>query len=95
MPRSKYQIRLTEQRKADGVCLRCGGIIEDKRFKQCDKCREYDRDYKRLSSERARRAKHPRRVPESGLTISQVCRMAAERGISYGQMVVEIEKEGV
>lgn len=89
MPESKAQRRLREQRAADGVCLKCGGILENTRFKNCYECRMQITESKKRYYARERRA-------ESGipavLSISEVCTMAAARGISYGQMVVEIEK---
>lgn len=89
MSESKAQRQLRLQRTAEGVCVKCGGILENTRFKNCYECRM------RIIESKRRHYANKRRV-ESGipavLSISEVCRMAAARGISYGQMVVEIEK---
>ena len=92
MPESMAQRRLREKRRAAGLCIKCGGQRANVRFQLCEKCRKYNLEAQRKYDIRKLEARRPRCATAGTLTISQVCRLAAERGISYGQMVVEIEK---
>lgn len=76
------------QRKAEHRCVRCGARLPEKyKMVYCSDCREA---VQKIHTE-------PRRAERrtEALTISQVVRMAAERHISYGEMVLRIEKEGL
>lgn len=44
-----YQIKLRKERKEKGVCRKCGGEIDDKRFIWCSKCRQKSRqNYRKM-----------------------------------------------
>lgn len=76
--------------KAEHRCVDCKLQLDKSyKFARCTRCREYDRQYKQRPKPRTPRAK-----PEGVLTISQVLALAAERHISYGEMVVILEREG-
>lgn len=94
MAEAKSQILLREKRRAAGLCIKCGGQREIARYQLCEKCRKYNLEAQHKHDAGKLAARRPRSAPAGTLTISQVCRLAAERGISYGQMVVELEKEG-
>lgn len=68
------------------VCTKCGKPC-DTTGKRCRRCYEYARDYMKHYTPKK---SEPRKKPS--LTIGQVSKMAAERGISYGQMVLLLEK---
>lgn len=76
--------------KAEHRCVDCKiQLSASNKFTKCDHCREYDRIYKKRPKRRQPSAK-----PEGVLTISQVIALAAERHVSYGDMVLILEKEG-
>lgn len=75
--------------KAEHRCTKCKSYLpEQYKFAKCSKCREYDRQYKKRPKPRA-----PRGNPDRFLTISQVLKLATERHVSYGEMVLILEKE--
>lgn len=76
-------------RKAHGLCTHCGKEKDNPNLAQCKECRTATY----LARKKFKASPHPK--PGKALTISEVCRMAAERHMSYGEMVVLIEKEGV
>ena len=76
--------------KAEHRCVDCKiQLSASNKFTKCDHCREYDRLYKKRPKRRQPSAK-----PEGVLTISQVIALATERHVSYGEMVLILEKEG-
>lgn len=76
------------QRKAEHRCVRCGAKLPEKyNMVYCPDCRE------RVTKIRTEPRRTERR--NEALTISQVVRMAAERHLSYGEMVQILEKEGL
>lgn len=82
--KERYRLRKSEHR-----CVRCGAKLPEKyKMVYCTECREQVR---KTSMERK-----PRRAESTSgtLTISQVVRLAAERHVSYGEMVQILEKEG-
>lgn len=82
--KERYRLRKSEHR-----CVRCGAKLPEKyKMVYCTECREQVR---KISMERK-----PRRAESTSgtLTISQVVRLAAERHVSYGEMVLILEKEG-
>lgn len=82
--RERYRLRKSEHR-----CVRCGARLPEKyNMVYCGECREQVR---KISMER--KPRHTEPAPGT-LTISQVVRLAAERHISYGEMVQILEKEG-
>lgn len=85
---------LYAMRKAEGICVRCGmNQAEDGRV-LCSQCAA--KTYSRTGAHRynTRTLPNTSRVTEQKpqYTISEVVRMAEERGISYGMMVVELEE---
>lgn len=75
--------------KAEHRCVDCKiQLSASNKFTKCDHCREYDRLYKKRPKRRQPSAK-----PEGVLTISQVIALATERHVSYGEMVLILEKE--
>lgn len=76
------------QRKAAHRCVRCGARLPEKyNMVYCPDCRE------RVTKIHTEPRRAERRT--EALTISEVVRMASERHISYGEMVLRIEKEGL
>ena len=76
--------------KAEHRCVKCKqDLPADYTMALCERCREYGRHYNRPP-----RQIKPRPKCSGVLTISQVIELAKEKGISYGEMVVLIEKEG-
>lgn len=47
-----YDRKLYPSRAAAGCCPRCGGVVDDKKFKICSLCRAYQRQYYRKSMEK-------------------------------------------
>ena len=88
MSESYAQRKLRQYRRENGLCIRCGDVIPIwDTHKQCESCRAMWRErYGKFTSSR-----QPARKPS--VSISEVCRMAAERHISYGEMVLILEKE--
>lgn len=93
MAETEAQRLLRERRKAAGLCTRCGCKKEPSRYQQCENCRKYNLEAQHKCDIRKLEARRPRRSTSNTLSIAQVCRMAAERGLSYGQMVAQMEKE--
>lgn len=81
---------------AEGRCDRCGEYLpEGFRYRECDYCREQRRESKKRkrAEEKARmEAEQRNKGKKQTLSLEAVSRMAAERGISYGQMVVLLEQ---
>ena len=65
--------------RVEGICIDCGRVPVASGHVRCEKCLE------------ARR-KHKHKRKKDFLSIADVNRMAAERGISYGMMVLELER---
>ena len=92
-----YKDRYAEL-KAQHRCVGCKKALPaDYRRIRCEHCLEYSRESHRRKDELKKKQKayasgKPR---AAALTISQVVKMAAERHVSYGEMVLMIEKEGV
>ena len=90
MSESYAQRKLRQYRRDNGLCFRCGEALpDDDNHKQCERCRAYVRGF----YHNPKNVREPRRKPS--VSISEVCRMAAERHISYGEMVLIIEKGDV
>lgn len=82
---------LYAMRKAEGICVRCGmNQAADGRV-MCSECAA--KTYRRTSTRQYNECICTNRVIEKKpkYTLSEVMRMADERGISYGQMVIELE----
>ena len=84
-----------DELKAAHRCPKCTRRLDEGyRFVYCPSCREYNRAAQKKwtppVSDNAPR--HKRR--DGALSISQVIRLAAERHVSYGEMVCILEKEG-
>lgn len=86
-----------DELKAAHRCTKCTRQLEEGyHFTKCPKCREYNRKYLqsiRRSVSKEVPVEKPRRR-DGALSISQVIRLAAERHVSYGEMVCILEKEG-
>ena len=88
MSESYAQRKLRQYRRENRLCFRCGEALPDgDNHKQCESCRTRDRGIYHKPKPKS----EPRRKP--AVSISEVCRMAAERHISYGEMVLILEKE--
>lgn len=86
-----------EKRLEQGLCQRCGINPFTPGYKTCQECRnkateareryknKYGKQYLYDKTEGIKKAKRPH------YTLDEMCRMARERGISYGQLVVELE----
>lgn len=84
--------------KAEHRCVGCGAKLPvEYTMIRCEHCLEYSRSSHRRKDElKKRKQAYASQKPRStGLTISQVVKMAAERHISYGEMVLIIEKGDV
>lgn len=86
--RKNYRLEYEETK----CCTRCGkALAEWETRKQCDVCREY----KRMKVQRRkRREDEQNKEKKEGYTLDQLAIMARERGISYGQLVQELEGTG-
>lgn len=92
-----YKDRYAEL-KAQHRCVNCKKALPaDYKLVRCERCLEYSRESHRRKAElEKRRQAYALRKPKSvPLTISQVVKMAAERHVSYGEMVYLLEKEGM
>lgn len=90
MAQTPAQRKLLQCRRENGLCIRCGKALPDgDSHKQCESCRTRDRGIYHKNKPK----NEPRRKP--AVPISDVCRRAAERHISYGEMVLIIEKGDV
>ena len=84
--------------KGEHRCVGCGAKLPDEyTMIRCEHCLEYSRDShrRRYSSEKQKKVYASDKPRTTGLSLSQVVRMAAERHISYGEMVLIIEKGDV
>ena len=82
---------ISEIRREKGLCPFCGGTPTPG-YLSCAKCRKRRNDL-RKGTRQAERAERKKREPQKpSLSITQVVRMAEQRGISYGQMVILLEK---
>lgn len=80
---------------AEHRCSRCGAKLPESWVnRKCAICKVYDADARRIARNKPKPIQ-PRKKPAGVLTISQVVRLASERHISYGEMVLRIEKEGL
>lgn len=86
--------------RIEGVCTACGRAPAVYGRVRCEKCLEAQRGYKQNSRAKARQAaetsrqqRRKRKAKKNCPSIADVNRMAAERGLSYGQMVLELERE--
>lgn len=83
--------------RIEGVCIDCGRVPAEFGYVRCGKCLEAQRGYKRNARAKAQQAdetsrpQRRKRKAKGCLSIADVNRMAAERGISYGMMVLELE----
>ena len=83
--------------KAQHRCVNCKKALPaDYSRVCCEHCLEFSRESHRRKAEREKRQQaYALRKPHTvTLTISQVVRMAAERHVSYGEMVAIIERGG-
>lgn len=91
--------------KREHLCVRCGEKLpEGCTEKRCEMCeaerreerRQYDsiyhKQYKQKKDAEKSAAERKKKRKQPTLSISEVNRMAAERGISYGMMVLELQK---
>lgn len=85
-PEEKHKPPEHEEAGRIRFCTKCGKPC-DTSGKRCSTCQNYMRSY--LKNYTPKKSE-PRKKPS--LTIGQVSKMAAERGISYGQMVLLLEK---
>ena len=84
--------------KSQHRCVSCTvALPEEYKLIRCEKCLEYSRNSHRRKDELKRRQKsyavRPRQT--TNFTISQVVKLAAERHVSYGEMVVLLENGAV
>lgn len=87
--------------RAEGICTVCGHAPAAQNRAQCEQCIERQRQYRRKNRmrEAARQTEElsvsssSRAETKKHLSIADINRMAAERGISYGQMVLKLEEE--
>ena len=81
---------------AEGRCAKCGMYLpEGFKYRECDQCRENKNlSRKRKTAEKNARIEVEKRNAgrKQTYTLDEVSRMANERGISYGQMVVLLEQ---
>lgn len=78
---------------AEGRCTKCGGYLpEGYRYKECDHCRELKKVLrKRKKAEADARREAEERSKKQLYTLDELSHMARERGISYGQLVCELD----
>lgn len=79
---------------AEGRCTKCGGYLpKGYEYKECDHCRELKKMLrKRKKAEAdARKETEKKAAKKSSYTLDELSRMARERGISYGQLVCEMD----
>ena len=74
--------------KALAICTCCGKNPAMPGVQLCEVCRY---KYKQYEKEKAYKPEKPKKVIPK-YTLEEVSKMATERGISYGQMVVLLEK---
>ena len=87
--------------RIEGVCIDCGRAPAAFGYVRCENCLEAQRRYKRNARAKAQQTdetscqqRRKRKAKKNCSSIADVNRMAAERGISYGMMVLELEREG-
>lgn len=82
------------KRKEEHRCTKCGQPLpEDWTRVQCERCRGIRREYERQYMRRIMHSKPPESSSKPRHTLHEVMALAAERHISYGEMVVILEKE--
>lgn len=87
---TKYYRKYLEE----GRCTMCGGYLpEGYRNKECDHCRELKkvRRKRKKAEADARKEAGKKAAEKPGYTLDELSRMARERGISYGQLVCELD----
>lgn len=77
----------------EGRCTKCGGYMPPEyKYKECERCRAYKKLLrKRKKAEADARREAEERSKKSVYTLDELSRMARERGISYGQLVCELD----
>lgn len=79
-------------RKAEGVCVCCGKRAAAEGFTKCTFCIKRRQELKAARQDKKLIFNGKDRKHKPTHSISEVNRMAAERGISYGMMVLELQK---
>ena len=91
-----YKDRYAEL-KAQHRCVSCKKALPaDYKLVRCARCLDYSRESHRRKAELEKRQQaYALRKPQTvTLTISQVVKLAAQRHVSYGEMVAIIERGG-
>lgn len=92
-----------DRRLAAGLCYKCGKNPVTSGMKTCEECRRKVREY--VSEYKIKNAhkytyNNKKEIPvivekrtKPKYTLDQMCAMARERGISYGQLVQQMERD--
>ena len=75
---------------AAGKCYLCGNPRDDDKM-TCSACRK--KHYDLYGNNRSISMKEHKPMKKPKYTLDEMCRMAKERGISYGQFVARLELE--
>lgn len=84
------------RRKAQGLCIRCGRRLstDEKRYSQCPTCRaliaERTKKY-RQEKDTKPITMHSKKYTSPYITLSDVVKIAATNGLSYGNMVAVLD----
>ena len=88
-----YNITTRERRITAGLCTMCGKSPPREGKRLCAACNakktEYARSYRKYDRIPAKKRKH-RITGTDTLTLSEVCRLAVQHGVSYGVCVAMI-----
>lgn len=76
--------------KALKLCTSCAKVPAKPGQTLCEECRQKYNEYHKVDN--SYKIKHPKKVIPAH-SLGEVSRMAYERGISYGQMVVLLERK--
>lgn len=76
-------------RRQHGLCTKCGRDKENLKKAWCDTCRAAGKKYDGSHARKLRQRNNS--IHTDGYSISEVCRMAEKRGISYGQMTMLLD----
>lgn len=76
-----YDCTLYPSRAAAGRCPRCGGTVDDKKFKLCSACREYQRKFYRKTVEKQTPEEHKKFNARCGEAMKRLYARRRQQGL--------------
>ena len=89
-----YSKKLYYERKNAGLCVKCGCVRDNPNSITCNACAKIDAEYRRAQYSSIRNdtvEKKRTTYKVDGLSLHEVMDMAADNGLSYGQMTAMLD----